>query len=167
MLKYAESTLTDLIRLATEGRLYAVLDACDEPSVLYKIQELGAEGSLCLFRGAISQEMQAIAPYLVLMDEPLLVWLQRALWLRPWGIFIVSGAQGKAICGNLRKFLTVRGPTGEPLYFRYYDPRILPTFLSNCDEGELEKFFGPIEALGWCPTASTVRLCWRKPGPTE
>jgi hypothetical protein len=33
---------------------------------------------------------------------------------------------------------------GKPLYFRYYDPRVLRVYLPTCNESELEKVFGDV-----------------------
>ena len=48
---------------------------------------------------------------------------------------------------NFRKFLSVEGPEGEEWYFRYYDPRVLGTYLETCTAGELQNFFGPVEGF--------------------
>ena len=39
----------------------------------------------------------------------------------------------------------VYGPDLEPLYFRYYDPRVLRAWLPTCDPAQLAEFFGPVE----------------------
>ena len=33
---------------------------------------------------------------------------------------------------------------GQELYFRYYDPRVLRTYLPTCTPDELEQVFGPV-----------------------
>ncbi len=33
---------------------------------------------------------------------------------------------------------------GKPLYFRYYDPRVLRAYLPTCNESELQTVFGPV-----------------------
>ena len=33
---------------------------------------------------------------------------------------------------------------GKPLYFRYYDPRVLRVYLPTCNESELKTVFGPV-----------------------
>ena len=38
----------------------------------------------------------------------------------------------------------VMGPDGKELYFRFYDPRIIRTFLESSTESEVAEFFGPI-----------------------
>jgi len=41
--------------------------------------------------------------------------------------------------------LVVHDPDGKPMYFRYYDPRVLRTYLPTCNAQELETIAGPVE----------------------
>jgi hypothetical protein len=141
-------TLEDLQQLAGEQRLYAVLDACDAPAIQAKVAELRPPQVLCLYRGEIAPEILEVAPYLVRVDRVLLQWMIETLWRGPWGIFLVAKVEPEAVRKHLRKFLTVKDPNGEAMYFRYYDPRVLPTFLESCNRQELESFFGEISAFG-------------------
>ena len=45
---------------------------------------------------------------------------------------------------HLRTFLKVYGPDLKPLYFRYYDPRVLRVYLPTCNDQELQTVFGPV-----------------------
>jgi len=126
------------------GALFAVLDACDEPRVPAKVSELGQDVAVSLYAGRAEQDYWAIAPYLARADEELLDWIVAELWGSPWGVFVVAAADLAAVRKHFRRFLMVLGPHGERLYFRYYDPRVLPTFLSTCAPAEQEEFFGPI-----------------------
>lgn len=38
-------------------------------------------------------------------------------------------------------------PSGEPMYFRFYDPRVLRAFLPACGGAELSELFGPARML--------------------
>jgi hypothetical protein len=42
----------------------------------------------------------------------------------------------------------VEGIDEKPMYFFYYDPRVLVPFLGSCDGEELEEFYGPVMAYG-------------------
>lgn len=142
-------TLKDLRQLAGERRLYAVLDACDAPAIQAKVEELGSLQALCLYRGDIAPDILKVAPYLVKIDEALLQWLVETVWNEPWGTFVVAKLEPEAIRKHLRKFLTVKDEAGESMYFRYYDPRVLPLFLESCNQQELDKFFSHLTALGY------------------
>jgi len=141
-------TLEDLRQLAGEHRLYAVLDACDALAIQAKVRELGPSHVLCLYRGVVSPELQEVAPYLARVEAGLLQWLIETVWNEPWGIFLVAKLELEAVRQHLRKFLIVKDPEGETMYFRYYDPRVLPSFLASCNEQELADFFGGISAFG-------------------
>ena len=46
----------------------------------------------------------------------------------------------------MRRFLTVYDHTGKPMYFRYYDPRVLRVFLPTCTPAEQQTMFGPVQS---------------------
>ncbi|HUR44658.1 MAG TPA: DUF4123 domain-containing protein, partial [Candidatus Saccharimonadales bacterium] len=48
---------------------------------------------------------------------------------------------------HLRQFHTVELPDQRTVLFRYYDPRVLRTFLPACNAAELETFFGPVQTF--------------------
>lgn len=157
------ATLQDLARLAAEKKLYAVLDACASPAIRAKVESLGPDLATCLYRGNVDPKVLAVAPYVAAVDPPLLDWLVATVWAEPWGIFVATPADLKTVRKHLRKFLTVKSPEGKALYFRYYDPRVLPTFLSSCNQKETEDFFGPIFAYG-CGADRTLGIRFLQKG---
>ena len=48
----------------------------------------------------------------------------------------------------LPAFLTVHDPDDRPVYFRFYDPRVLRPFLDASTRKEVAELFGPCQALG-------------------
>ena len=70
--------------------------------------------------------------------------LLRSGWGKSWGIFCTSLSTFEDLLGHFRSFLPMR--TGEqlPLYFRFYDPRVLRAFLPTCEPQELRAIFGPV-----------------------
>ncbi|MCK7510897.1 MAG: DUF4123 domain-containing protein [Desulfobacterales bacterium] len=48
---------------------------------------------------------------------------------------------------HFRRFLMVHDSDGKPLYFRYYDPRVLRVYLPTCTSQELKTVFGPVESF--------------------
>ena len=131
-----ETTLGELEKLAANGYVYVVLDACDAPAVPEKARSLGEERAMSLYNGTAQEEYWAIAPYLCKADAELLQWIRGSLWEDAWGIIAVSKADFGAMRAHFRKFLMVQSPEGEFWYFRFYDPRVLPVFLeSSTPEG--------------------------------
>jgi hypothetical protein len=158
------TSLKDLARLAAEGKLYAVLDACASDAIRAKVESLGPDLAPCLYRGHVDPKVLAVAPYVARVDPPLLDWLRSTVWVEPWGIFVGTPAALTTVRNHLRKFLVVKNPQGEPLYFRYYDPRVLATFLGSCNREETEEMFGPVLAFGTVsPSGAEITLLARRP----
>jgi hypothetical protein len=129
------------------GTLFAVLDACDEPRVPEQVSQWGAEHAVSLYRGWAEDDYWGIAPYLAQLDEPMLDWIVENLWNDPWGIFAVAPPDLAALRKHFRRFLKVLGPDGKELYFRFYDPRVLPVFVTTGDRQEMRTFFGPVRSF--------------------
>jgi hypothetical protein len=137
-------SVQELGTLAAGGTLFAILDACDTPSVPEKVRALGDAHAVSLYRGSAEEQFEAIAPYLVQVDVPLLEWIVSTLWAEPWGIFAESSRTLEELRTHFRKFLVVKSPQGEDWYFRYYDPRVLPGYFNSCTRDEVQTFFGPV-----------------------
>lgn len=140
-------TVENLRRFADSRYLYAILDAYDSQSIPQKVQEIGKDRGVCLFTGEAETKYWALAPYLVAVDPGLLDWMVQSIWKAPWGVFLLSKLPLHDMKEHFRRFLMVRLPDGERWYFRYYDPRILQIYLSNCESPELQQFFGPVRAF--------------------
>jgi hypothetical protein len=71
-------------------------------------------------------------------------WLLTNGWGNSWGIFLVSSTSLETLRRHFRRFLLVRDGAGNELYFRFYDPRVLRTFLPTCTGAETKRLFGPV-----------------------
>jgi Domain of unknown function (DUF4123) len=128
-------------------QLYAVLDGARRASIHSAIQKSGFQFE-CLYRGELDPDLAEAAPYLVRLepDMPFTHWLISKGWGDSWGIFLVAAASLKDVRQHLRKFLMVYDADAKPLYFRYYDPRVLRVYLPTCNAEELRTFFGPVQS---------------------
>jgi hypothetical protein len=144
--------------LTPTGELFAIVDSCDEPSVPPKVQALGPEKAVSLYRGGAEEQYSTVAPYLFQVDQPTFEWIATDLWNSPWGIFVRAPASLESLRQHFRQFLTVKSTDAKPYLFRFYDPRILPPFLEKCTPGELAGFFGPVTGFGAKQTAESVIL---------
>ena len=161
------ASLFDVRQVARSGHLFAILDACDAPMVPSKVESLGEERGISLYRGSAEERFADIAPYLVVVDESMLTWIVETLWNEHWGILVVSNASLAELRTHFRKFLTVSSPTGESWYFRFYDPRVLEKYLQSCTEAELRSFVGPGGSFG-VTDAATRGVRWlRRSTPQE
>ena len=139
-----------LANLAAGRRLFAVLDACDCPPVQAKTGQLGEAKAPCLFKGMAREQYAEVAPYLVQVDAPMLAWIGEALKGEPWGVFAAASSQTSLadLERHFRRFLMVKSPGGKAWSFRFYDPRVLRTYLPTCEKEELRIVYGPLEAYG-------------------
>ncbi len=126
---------------------YAVLDGAACPDLLAKLEEHQPE-NCCLYAGELDDGVEEVAPYLVQLDpaSPFTDWLLDNIGGKPWGIFCMAPSGIRELRKHFRQFLLVKGPQGENLYFRFYDPRVLSVFFPACDDGEKENILGPIDA---------------------
>jgi hypothetical protein len=152
-----ETSARQLRRLAEENDLYALLDACGQPSVPVKMQELGSDNAVSLFKGSAQEEYWAVAPYLARVDVALLRWMYEQLWDSPWGVFVVAPVPLRELRDHLRRFLVVTLPDEKKWFLRYYDPRVLPVFLATCNDQEWNAFLGPVRSYGICESQTSIR----------
>ncbi|MFO7639969.1 MAG: DUF4123 domain-containing protein [Candidatus Competibacteraceae bacterium] len=146
----ADARLEALRRILYENgetRVYAVLDGASIPNLLSLLAEHAVE-HVCLYRGELDPELAQTAPYLVHLPEESSFsrLFLRGGWGQHWGILVLSREGLRALRMHFRKFLMVSAPDGKPLYFRYYDPRVLRVYLPTCNGAELETLFGPVSA---------------------
>ena len=74
---------------------------------------------------------------------------------------VSEGAQAD-VASHFRRLLKVQTESGERLYFRYYDPRVLRAFLPSCSEEQVESVFGEVQAFYFYRAGAGVELCRRK-----
>ena len=137
---------------------YAILDAARDDLIYPKLAPFGPE-DLCLYRGDKAIELAAVAPYLVNLqrDDSFTQWLLVNGWGKSWGIFLQSSASFEELHRHFRKFLMAHDEEGTPLYFRYYDPRVLRVYLPTCNPSELRILFGPVDHY-WVEGREETRL---------
>ena len=127
------------------NRIYVVLDGASIPDLRMKLYEMRPQ-HVCLYRGELEPDIAEVAPYLVRMvaDTDFSNWVLTEGWGKHWGIFAQSRYSLEELRKHFRSFLTVHDENGKPFLFRYYDPRVLRTFLPTCNKEELKKIFGII-----------------------
>lgn len=144
-----EQMLTKLSQILFTGEdehLYIIIDGASVPNLLPKLDEYQPE-CYCLFAGELTPDMAEVAPYLVQLreDSPFTEWVLLEGWGKHWGVFTMSKSPAAALRNHLRKLVRIRTEKGDLLYFRFYDPRVLGTYLRSCTNQELKLFFGEID----------------------
>jgi len=135
---------------AEEGEaLCAVLDGASVPGLLERLDGEPALESACLFRGKLEPDMAEVAPYLVKLEpeSEFAQWVVGTGWGQHWGSFVTTRQSFYKLRDHLRALTLVYRRDGTPLYFRYYDPRVLNVFLPTCTSAQLKEMFGPVDAF--------------------
>jgi hypothetical protein len=141
--------LIDLLffRFEREGTsLFALLDGARDPQIYQTLIFSDLEYA-CLFGGELPAAQKAAAPYLVKIvpgsrsGEQL---IERG-WGQSWGLFLAARSGLWDLRRHLRGLLEVETPDGPKRFFRYYDPRVLRSFLPTCDAAQLREMFGPVD----------------------
>lgn len=130
-----------------QDKVYAVLDGAASETLLADLYRLEPKFE-CLYRGEIEPDLAWVAPYLVLVepDSEFARFLFGSGWGKNWGVFVTTQAEFDDVRSHLRRFLMVHTSDGKPLYFRYYDPRVLREFLPIADSEQIKTMFGPLKA---------------------
>lgn len=133
--------------LAADGALWAILDACDTPAVPARLKLLPPEKGGCLWSGEAREKYWGVAPWLAKVDVPLLDWVRATLWDEPWGLFLEARAAADVLRKHYRRQLIAEDGGGRRMYFRFYDPRVLRTYLRTTTPGERAALLGPAESI--------------------
>jgi hypothetical protein len=117
---------------------FMIVDGASVPDLIDRLYDDEAAFS-CLLSGELDPDMQEVAPYLVeLRDgDPFSDWVLANGFGEHWGIGLRSSLSLVQLLRRFRQLLFVRDPQGEPLYFRFYDPRVLRAFLPTCQGEEI------------------------------
>ncbi|MEZ0539507.1 DUF4123 domain-containing protein [Fibrella arboris] len=127
---------------------YALLDVVQVGYTLDQVKSL-ASLWLSLYRGPADAQQEEMAPCLAgyTAGDSFDAWW-RSAQSDSVGIGIEAEVPPNELRTHLRRFLLVElEGENRKVYFRYYDPTILRTFLPTCDEAQLNTFFGPIKAF--------------------
>lgn len=139
--------------LSPDAKLYMLVDAAIDDAI-YPALEASERLYSCLYdANSIPDVVRAVAPYIIRV-EPLDTFVQ---WCLEVGMTkhacVVFAAEGLAMPDlrfHFKKFSKVCSPKGKPLLFRYYDPRVMYTFLNHASVEESTAFFKAISAF-WVP----------------
>jgi hypothetical protein len=124
--------------------IYAILDSARDEAILAQITLSGVENR-CLFEGQKGFDLAEVAPYVVPLKKnaSFTDWLLGSGWAKSWGIFLRSDGSLKQMQRHFRYFTKVYDDELQPVYFRFYDPRVFRVYLPTCNEEELDAIFGP------------------------
>ncbi len=159
-----------LQRLAGEdgGQLYAVVDAARDEEVL-RLLALNDTPFASLYQGKL-QPLMSVSPFLVQFHETAEIcrWLTTTAWGDSCGMLCTVEAGLQALAAHLSGLVIAEDARGVEVFFRYYDPRVLPAYLPSCTGEELDRFFGPVRRLMVeAPSGEEVLVFGREEPPGE
>jgi len=125
--------------------LFAVLDGASIDGLPQRLYQDRPE-HYCLFPGDLEPDMAIVAPYVVHLEpaSPFTTWVLENGWGRHWGLFAATAANIRWARNHFRALFNVYDPTGKPVFFRFYDPRVLRIFLPIATDRQAEAMFNQI-----------------------
>ena len=137
--------LKDLL-LINRMFLYSVLDGAAVPDLPVRLYESQLP-NYCLFRGELSPDVVHMAPYVValLPGNNFTDWILEESFGKNWGIFAHCRHSMNEMRKHFRSIFQVHDEDGNPLLFRFYDPRVFRSFIPTCEMNETIELFGKID----------------------
>ncbi len=129
--------------------LFAVLDCARGHAVRNALHRC-PNAYRSLYDGRSAEAFDDVAPCVVELPKgsPLLPRLVLGGFRRRWGVFIAFPGSLASLRRHLRTLLfATDAETGDRLYFRFYDPRVLGWFLPMATPRQRALIFGPCDAL--------------------
>jgi len=123
---------------------FAVIDAAQDDTARGLARSSGLRMQ-SLYAGELGARLDHVAPHLstFALEGQFADWLFTR-WDGNHGILLQSTAAFDKVRRHLRKFLLVKDEGGKKYRFRFYDPRVLRSFLPSCAPAEAREFFGPV-----------------------
>src|SRR3954464_15556008 len=144
----SQAEISETLFSSGETSVFAVLDGASVPDLVKHLYEHEPE-FCCLYRGELEPDMATVAPYLVKLEvgNKFTELVLNDAFGKHWGIFVATSANLRTLRDHFREFHTVELPDQRTVLFRYYDPRVLRSFLPACNADELAMFFGPVQSF--------------------
>ena len=127
-------------------RLYCVLDGVMVKDLPIRLRESQVPHH-CIVTGELTPDVVHAAPYLAYLspDSKFADSVLSEAFGKSFGIFFHSRRSLLEMRRHFRALHEAYDERGNPLKFRYYDPRVLRAFLPTCNAGELKTLFGDVE----------------------
>jgi hypothetical protein len=144
---FTENEITSLCQLFWDSsyKVYLILDRARAPEIGALIASATCKHQT-LYGGKLAESLEEFGPELLEIDEtqPITRTFATKGWRQAWGVFVLSRYDFETVRNQLRRLLGVELPDGGKALFRFYDPRVLRTFLPTCTKEERSSFFGNV-----------------------
>ncbi|WP_022961981.1 DUF4123 domain-containing protein [Halopseudomonas pelagia] len=155
--------------MATIKQSYLLLDGAQIDNVRKRIYELEPAPEFhLLYQQTRYAELADVGPVLV-RAEPSSALLSefKSLWEASAGIALDSSMPESNLVSHLRSLIHLRSNADVVLLFRYYDPRILRTWLASLGEAERARIMGPVANIHLRPSATEPVQTYHNPTLTQ
>jgi hypothetical protein len=128
---------------------WMIVDAARDQRIFGLLLECFYSQHTCLFDGSLPPALKVAAPYLVQLDyddRKTRRFITQA-WNNSWGVVLRCDTRPETLKRHLQALLIARDESGNHLFFRYYDPRVLRVYLPTCTPDELRTVYGPINCF--------------------
>ncbi|WP_325895188.1 DUF4123 domain-containing protein [Grimontia sp. NTOU-MAR1] len=131
-----------------ECRLYVLLDPSHNEQLIAAVQGMSTRHR-CLFVGEDLEEFQEESPWIaeILHGEPLFDWLLKETFGKQQALYFVSNQGVDSLFTKLQRVKEVVEPSGELVYFRFYDANTLNRYLPVFSEGQRREFFSAMNSV--------------------
>jgi len=136
--------------------LYLLLDGAALPALQIIYQHDDEPRLEPLYRGTRHESMLECSPVLYSLAGQHLMWQNRERW-QSAGLLLESAASINDLANHLRSLLSVRLPSGELAFCRFYDPALSERFFDSLTQEKLGAWLGPISGI-WLTTEQSE---WR------
>jgi hypothetical protein len=129
----------------TAANWYGVVDGAQDERLMALAQT--CTHHVCLISGTLDTELAPALPWLVELrpgEQLLDIWRQEGAG-RNWGIALQSPMDLQRVKLHLKKFLNAKLPDGTLAIFRFYDPRVLRTYMRAATSEEIPPWFSGVE----------------------
>jgi hypothetical protein len=133
--------------LSGQAILYGVLDCAIDPALHEHVARLEPEQAACLFE-RVAPEVKRVSPHVVELApaDPLSKAWRAQGWGRNWGVLFSSLADLRTVKLRLKRFTQARLPDGSgPVLFRFWDPRVLRSYLPLLESADVPAWFTDID----------------------
>lgn len=147
--------------------VFAVINGEVLPGLPQRLEDAGLSWD-CLWRGELSEEQAALAPYVVELakEHAFTDWLlaEAVVTHAGWGVLAVGPVHLLALRQHGRHLLKIETPAGTTMAWQWYRPALWAGLLPQLDDTQLLEAFGPMNE--WViPRADAWRwLTWTPEG---
>jgi hypothetical protein len=122
----------------------------------------------CLLSGALGSGLADVAPYLgqlLALDDQSRAVTERLLQKQAAILVVPRRTDGFAVLyRHFRKYNVVYDPAGEPLFFRYYDPRVMLDVVRAVQADRLRPMLEPVQMLVMADETGLVQVVQTEAG---